>query len=134
VEAGVFGLLGVIIGGVLSGVVNLMLERRREVREIRNAARATLMHLPDVKEYARKALASERWLPVDPQVVWAYNIWLYWRDKLASTLEGRDWRTIEPPLNSLRTDKQTASGNEVRINSCGLGNPSSLRCDFWARW
>ena len=70
-EAGIFALLGVIIGGVLTGGIDLLLERRRERRQTRTAARAILMHLSDVSEYAAEVLANGHWLPVGPRIWWA---------------------------------------------------------------
>ena len=90
----IFGLLGVVIGGLLTAGVSFIFERRRERIQTRADARLILINYKMFSLYIDEALNGDVWPDILPNVEWAYNIWLSARPNLASTLSAADWDTI----------------------------------------
>jgi len=58
--AAIFGLLGVIVGGVLNGLVSWRIERSRALREARAVARLTYVELGDARAGLNSYVANVR--------------------------------------------------------------------------
>jgi hypothetical protein len=91
VTAAIFGLIGVIVGGLLNGVVALWQERRRELRHARPAARLVMHELTEIQAILQ---ADERRGEVGSQVP-APTAWPAARDALSAVVNGRTWTTLE---------------------------------------
>jgi hypothetical protein len=59
--AAIFGLLGVIVGGVLNGLVTLLLDGHRRKQELRTAARLVIFEFGTCASAIQNALEDERW-------------------------------------------------------------------------
>jgi hypothetical protein len=65
VEQAVFGLIGVIVGALITGGVGWTLGRRREQRDVRAAARLLRNDLVKAEGMLSHTLQQRRWWPRD---------------------------------------------------------------------
>ncbi|MEV0084765.1 hypothetical protein [Saccharopolyspora sp. NPDC050642] len=82
--AAIFGLVGVIIGGLLTGLVDFMLERRRERNDARAASKLLRSQLNDARTAVVVALEGREWPLGWNDKAWAQSWSVYW-----SALAGR---------------------------------------------
>lgn len=98
--AAIFGLLGVIVGGVLSGLISWRIERSRERREARAAARLVGVELGRARggfvSYAILRGAKVPYERAFPQLVSVLgdDAWRQHSGVLARTLDPPAWRTV----------------------------------------
>ncbi len=91
--AAIFGLLGVIVGGVLNGVVAYWLERRREVREAIVGARLVRHELDLIRGDFEHFLRENRGSAM-PRVPIRHPAWDAHREILARVLPAPDWEMV----------------------------------------
>jgi hypothetical protein len=89
----IIGLVGVVIGGVLTGGVDFVLERRREKRRGRAAARLIHAELSDIAAYVEASLLRRAWL-ADPAGALEGESWKQWRAALAEAPGFEGWYPI----------------------------------------
>jgi hypothetical protein len=82
----VFGLMGVVVGGLLTGVVAFYLERRREKQEAQVARSIARSELVEAARAIEDALAGDEWPPGWDKMRWSES-WLTNRRVLAATME-----------------------------------------------
>jgi hypothetical protein len=87
----VFGLVGVLIGGALSGGIQWLMARRTERAAARTAARLVALELDAARDLLRQWLVLKRWM-------WEWwkpmSAWPDHRSTLAQTLSSRDWALV----------------------------------------
>lgn len=89
----IFGLVGVVVGGLLTGVVTLLLERRRENQEARVAQRIARSELGEAAKAVEDALAAGEWPPGWDKKRWSES-WSTNRRVLAATMEDDDFAKL----------------------------------------
>jgi hypothetical protein len=91
----VVGLVGVIVGGLLTGGVTYFLERRREKREARAAQLVMKSELEAAATAVEVALSGEepRWPPGWDRVGWSES-WMTYRPALAKTMNDVDFTKL----------------------------------------
>jgi hypothetical protein len=95
VSAGAFALLGVLLGGLLTGGWAYALERRREQRSVRAAARLVQQEFVDAVFSAFTAFhLTEKWKPITRPILVEERVWLEHRAKLAEALSGAAWSDV----------------------------------------
>ena len=90
--AAIFGLLGVIVGGVLNAGAALWQERRRERREARPTARLVMTELTEIQAVLIADVHREpeyRMGRVRPPTEWPRG-----RERLASVVDGETWTAL----------------------------------------
>jgi hypothetical protein len=103
VTAAIFGLLGVIVGGVLSGLVTWRIERLRERQEARAAARLAHVELGD----ARSGFDAYAFRPGPDTMVQLVsllvdNVWHEQRGVLARVLDPAEWLAVSAAYAQIR--------------------------------
>jgi hypothetical protein len=112
----IFGLVGVVIGGVITGAANYVAERRKERATSRKATRLLLLNWPHATRYLETLLTGGTWqVPPEP-VEWLMNIWASARVELAAPLEQDTWDAIVAPISVMDYEIRDwiAKGNERR--------------------
>jgi hypothetical protein len=100
----IIGLVGVVIGGVLTGGVEFVLERRREGRRGRAAARLIHAELSDIAAYVEASLFRRAWL-ADPAEALQGEAWKDRKSALAEAPGFDGWYPISGAwgwINQLR--------------------------------
>jgi hypothetical protein len=97
VTAAIFGLLGVIVGGLVTGGVNYIMERRRERAELRQAKRLVADELLTVAtQYS--IMVEDRETPKKWSPSWANLLpstsWEQHKATLARGLSDKDWADL----------------------------------------
>jgi hypothetical protein len=92
-SAAVIGLIGVIIGGVLTGGVEFALEHRREKRRGQAAARLVHAALTDIDSFVKASLVRRAWLG-DPADALSDAQWLEQRAILAEAPGFDGWYPV----------------------------------------
>jgi hypothetical protein len=92
VSAAVFGLIGVIVGGVLNGFVSYVLERRNERRAARTAARLLLDEWRPLVFLVADVLRLGRWRPGEQPIT--FEEWSRHRELLANQLSQEAWLRV----------------------------------------
>jgi hypothetical protein len=102
-----FGLIGVIVGGSLTGIVNLLLERRRERAELRAVVRLLQVELDDPKRRLTFNLHNGRWgsLAIEP---FPTNILDEYQLLLARLLKDDPWERVREAYGSIRDHNENA--------------------------
>jgi hypothetical protein len=91
VTAAVFGVIGVIVGGVLNGLVSYALARRNERRAAKTAARLLLDEWRAALFLVEDVLRLGRWQPDQPI---AFEVWDRHRELLANQLQQEAWLRV----------------------------------------
>jgi hypothetical protein len=94
VTAAIFGLIGVIIGGLISGAVQVLLARRSERLQGRSSARVVISELRERRDLLAYWLKLGSWDPSDWTTPERWQ-WEIRRGDLASALSPRDWEAVE---------------------------------------
>jgi hypothetical protein len=94
----IFGLIGVVVGGLLTGAVNLGTEWVRERRETRAAARILALELVDDHMKVLAALGTGGWLPLSRL---KFDQWEALGPVLARKMGPRDWAALQSAYVSL---------------------------------
>jgi hypothetical protein len=115
--SGVFALAGVIIGGSLNLASGVILDHRREQRDIRTVARLIVNELIDVEVDLRMALTSEKW---DPLKTIDVGRWIEHERELAVSLTNSDWHSIQAIYKSVALFADEA-GYEVADDPMPMG-------------
>jgi hypothetical protein len=90
VSEAIFGLIGVVIGGLLNGVVLYLMERTRDSRDTRTAARMLLPELRDARRTIKFALGSHHY----PFSTIETARWQEWEPVLAPRMGGEEWASL----------------------------------------
>jgi hypothetical protein len=92
-SAAVFGLIGVAVGALVAGGVDLTLERSRERKATRGALRLLRTDLDRAAAMLKTSIAREQWWPAP--FVLPTSIWEGQRDLLSTGVkETNDWDAI----------------------------------------
>ena len=93
---GVFGLAGVIVGGVLNGVVAAGVERVRDARQTMVTARLVQSDIVFLEANIRAEIDGGEWrrLTKDAPPL-AFEAWAQGRQMLASGLDYEEWAAVE---------------------------------------
>lgn len=89
----IVGLIGVVIGGLLTGGVEFALERRRERRSGTAAARLVMESLDDIDSFIKASLARRAWLG-DPSEILSNAAWSEHRVVLAEAPGFDGWYPV----------------------------------------
>jgi hypothetical protein len=105
----VFGLVGVLVGGALNLWVGLRLDRRRNDKELRTAARLLLPELEEIRRILCVPSRPTRWggLRDFPSERWATH-----ERHLAESLSDQQWSDLETVYTSLRLFEDEAESYE----------------------
>ena len=90
----IFGLVGVIIGAVVASVGDLALERRRERKAVRRAARLVGFELVEIYAVLGAAAIGRDPFPADKKERLSTNAWQDFRDTLAGGLAAEAWTRL----------------------------------------
>jgi hypothetical protein len=93
VEEGIYALAGVVIGGVVTGVFAILLERRRETRDAQAARRIVKAELEAAAKAAADALKVDEWPPGWDSMRWSQS-WSTYRPVLAATMADDEYGTL----------------------------------------
>src|SRR4051794_25968997 len=104
----IFGLVGVVIGGVLSGGVTLWVERVRERRGARSAAR--LVHYELIRVVSQLGVALDLRSPLPFVERFPTEAWRELRPVLARTLDTETWGAVLSAYTTLEAVRQAFSG------------------------
>lgn len=88
----VFGLVGVVIGALITGGVDLILEHRREERALRTAGRMLTLELVEARNLITTSLAEGHWL-AEPLRVLSNEQWSEHRGIWAAA-KGKCWDEV----------------------------------------
>jgi hypothetical protein len=123
-EQAIFGLVGVVVGGLVSGGATYLMARRGERRRERAAVRlveAELRHGANVAEYVLPPLLKDA-SAGSPQLVNSMrkaltglpppNAWNEYRGQLAELLDARDWYALADSYEALHA-LQNLDWNEL---------------------
>jgi|SRR5919108_146914 hypothetical protein len=86
----VFGLIGVVIGGFLTGLVSYLLEARREKKEARVARRLARSDLGEAEQAVSDALSGQGWPAGWTNKRWS-DSWSAHRQPLAGAMNDNDF-------------------------------------------
>ena len=111
----IFGLVGVVIGGVLTGGINYFLESRREQRAIRAAARLVKVELGVNHHELTNLRVAEKWLSDRP---FSTKEWNKHRDLLASALSVDAWDVITKAYDEIFWVMFTLERVEPELELC----------------
>jgi hypothetical protein len=95
-----FGLLGVLVGGVLGGGVQVAVAARERRQEARAAARLVFRDLWLAQDMLEAATRAETWW--DPGFAIPLDDWRTYRKALASALPAEAWTTVDGAFHGLR--------------------------------
>jgi hypothetical protein len=116
-EEATFGLIGVVVGALVTGGVTWTLARRREQRDVRAAARLLRNDLLKAEGMLSHALNESRWWPRDREL--PTSLWREERRYLAAELENfDDWEPIGRAFTEL---EELSLYVEVRSLEADLG-------------
>jgi hypothetical protein len=108
VTEAIFGLLGVVVGGLLSGGMMLGIEHVREHRDARTAAR--LVHYELIRAVSLLEVALDLGSPLPFVVSFATEAWSEHRSGLARTLDTSTWGAALSAYSALEAVDQTFTG------------------------
>lgn len=126
--AAIFGLVGVIVGGVLNGLVSYWLERQREQRAVRAAARLLMDPLQAIDGELDLVFATREWSVLRHKELEAVDaLWLQHRGLLAShNAPLDDWQAVGGAFQAVRalytwTRDQVDAGTRALVDDGPLG-------------
>lgn len=90
----IFGLVGVVIGGLLTGAVQLYVEHVRNHRALRMAARFLIEHWVGLMVWIRRARSTEEDYEELMRIPFDLTIWERYRELLTAHLSYDDWATL----------------------------------------
>lgn len=93
-SAAIFGLIGVVVGALVTGGVDYVMQRRREKAELRQARRVVAGELSDLWYQLETITAGDRWPGEVPEEWFASRMWEAHRPVLASQLSDEDWNEL----------------------------------------
>jgi hypothetical protein len=93
VAAAWFGLIGVVVGGVLTGLITFVLDRARERREARRARVIARSENAEATDAVDVALNNSRWPAGWNTKTWAQS-WGTIRSPLASTMDEHEFQVV----------------------------------------
>jgi hypothetical protein len=93
VAEAVIGLIGVVVGGVLTGGVAYVLERRRETREAQIARRVMRAQFGQTLKAVDDGLKGKNWPPGWKGKRWS-DSWVAHRQALAAKMSDDDFATL----------------------------------------
>lgn len=114
VTAAIFGLIGVIVGGVLNAVVTTVLEGHRNRKGLQAAARLLLFDVATAQTIYKQCLDEDTWkvLPIRPI---SLDQWDEWKVTLATSIpDSVEWRKILTPFLDAQHFNDLASRHEER--------------------
>ena len=91
--AAIFGVVGVIIGALVTAAGTYFFERRREKREARSAQLVVRHELEDAAKAVEDALRGREWPPGWQSMRWSQS-WSTYRPVLAATMEEQDFAKL----------------------------------------
>jgi len=105
----IFGLIGVLVGGVLNGVVTAAIEARRDARALQAATRLLSIDVAGAKTTYEDCLQSGTWSSY-PSRPLPLEQWEEWKNLLASRLgSSSDWRKLTAPFLDMRHNNELAA-------------------------
>lgn len=107
--AAVFGLIGVVVGGVLNGLVALVMDGRRDARAVMGAARLVLEEVSGFSATYSTALEQGTWSTI-PQWPLRLGQWEEYRTLIASRVSSSsEWRKLSAPFLDAREINELAA-------------------------
>jgi hypothetical protein len=91
--AAIFGLIGVIIGGLLNGAVTYLAHRQQQKAASKIAARVVLSEIKGNERAIRITLRFENW--ANAKLALTVDQWLAHRETLAGSLRDQEWVAVE---------------------------------------
>jgi hypothetical protein len=88
-----FGIAGVVVGAITTGLVSYRAERRQERREAELALRLARAEIGEIGELADTALADRKWPPGRAMKSWAQS-WSTNRRSLAGAMDGSAFAAV----------------------------------------
>jgi hypothetical protein len=121
VTAAIFGLVGVVIGGLVTGGVQLFLDSRREQREVQRARRLVGAELRDAAYLYAAIAGADEWPEPgghDEDYVLSTAAWDEHRTHLALALDDELWDQLANNYTILRSDRGAIlrSSTRRRVN------------------
>lgn len=89
----IVGLIGVVIGGMLTGGVEYVLERRRESRRARASTRLVGVALGDIQAFIQMSIALRKWLG-EPRAFLDDQAWIEQRSNIAEAPRFDGWYPV----------------------------------------
>src|SRR5579884_4178109 len=91
--AAIVALVGVVIGGLLTAVLNYVLEARHVFRRARTGARLVQEELAQSSSYLQLVLTSDTWSLVGNP--FHTEVWKQYREVLAEGLSPYEWLSVQ---------------------------------------
>lgn len=118
VTTGIFVLAGVLIGGLLTGLVNYVLERRRETASARAALRLLEIELALAGATIDQVVESGRWWPWNFER--SHRTWDEHRPEAARVLSDDEWIKVALGFSGIdaveRTFSELEKGAEIVVS------------------
>ena len=102
----VLALCGVVVGGAINLVSGIVLDRRRQGREIRTAARLIVTELASIRDKLEDLLRRKTWGAISHVDV---TRWTEHEGQLAAALDNSDWTSVHSLYRSIRLFSDEAS-------------------------
>ena len=93
-SAAIFGLIGVIVGALLTGFVASSAVARRTRRAVQEAARLLLVDVAFAQSAYEQCLEEEKWVVLPARPI-SLEAWNEWKELLASNISGgAEWKKL----------------------------------------
>lgn len=110
----IFGLIGVVVGGVLTGGADFALERSREKRRARASARLIHDALTDMSTFLEASIGMRTWLE-DPKKVLSTQAWDEQRGCLAEAPGFDGWYPVSAAWSFIDNARQRVTQSEEEM-------------------